>query len=88
MDCYSRAMPEPTPERSVHEGTSDIAMVNEAWRRAEGNGVDRELAARQIAMDQRVIAALERFNTKSDKWSRRLFWANGHYWPRLVLLWS
>ncbi len=65
----------PEPEKCAHDGTSDIALVDEAFREAEGNGLDRVLMARQIAMNQRVIAALEKFNAKSDQWSRRLFWA-------------
>jgi hypothetical protein len=39
------------------------------------NGLDRVLMARQIAMSQRVNAALDRLSTKSDRWSGRLFWA-------------
>ena len=49
----------PEPEKSVHEGTSDISIVNEVWRLAQGGGTDRLLPAFQIAMSQRVIAALD-----------------------------
>lgn len=62
----------PEPERSVHAGTSDIELVNEAHRLAEGNGLHPVLMARQMAMNHRVIVALEKFNESSDRWAKRL----------------
>jgi len=58
----------PAPEASVHEGSSDVAFVNEAWRVARGNGIDRELAARQMEMTRRLIVALHLFQSSSDRW--------------------
>lgn len=64
-------MAEKTPEQSIHEGTSDEALVNEVTRRAAG-ALNAEIAARQMEMTRRNIVALRAFNASSDRWSRIL----------------
>jgi hypothetical protein len=61
-------------ERSVHEHTSDEALVNEAERLADGASAAR-VAARQMEMTRRLNVTLRTFNQSSDRWSRRLFYA-------------
>jgi hypothetical protein len=72
----------PKPDEvSLHAGTSDIALANEAERLARGNSRELVLMARQTEMSRRVIVALEKFSSSSDRWSRRMFWAT---WVLLV----
>lgn len=55
---------------SVHEGTSDEALVNEAWRLSTADNA-RILAA-QMELTRRLMLALRAFNASSDEWSQRL----------------
>jgi hypothetical protein len=57
-------------EKSVHEGTSDEALVNEAERLAVNDTM--KISARQMEMTLRNNIALRAFNASSESWSKRL----------------
>jgi hypothetical protein len=58
--------------KSVHETTSEVRIVNEAWRLADGGGLNAQLMAFQMEMTRRNNVALRAFNASSDKWSKTL----------------
>lgn len=63
-----------SPEVSVHELTSDEALVNEATRLAD-NETDAMIMARQMEMSRRLSLAIRAFNRSADRWSRVLFFS-------------
>jgi hypothetical protein len=60
-----------TNEKSVHETTSDEALVNEAHRLAD-NETASMIGARQMEMTRRLIVALRAFSKSSDRWAKIL----------------
>ena len=58
-------------EVSVHENTSNEALVNEAHRLA-GGATNAVIAARQMEMTRRLIRALEASQRSADAWAKRL----------------
>jgi hypothetical protein len=59
-----------TPNKSVHDATSEEEIVNAAWKLTGSD--DRILTAYNIEMVRRNNVALRVFNGSSDRWSRRL----------------
>lgn len=61
-----------TPERSIHDGTSDERLANDAWKLS--NSDNTRVMAAHIEMTRRLMSELRTFNRSSERWARAIAW--------------